>query len=94
MTATDADLSRALDVAGTVVHDEVVRARAPWSHVVRAGQTLRIVDLEGNQAVDCLALRRRRPDRALQRAGHHRRRRATCSSSPAPCCAPPRVARS
>jgi urea carboxylase-associated protein 1 len=40
--------------AGRVVHDEVVRARAPWSHIVEAGQTLRIVDLDGNQAVDCV----------------------------------------
>ncbi len=54
MTTIDTDLARALDVTGTVVHDEVIRARAPWSHVVRAGQTMRIVDLEGNQAVDCL----------------------------------------
>jgi urea carboxylase-associated protein 1 len=38
----------------TVVLDEVVPSRAPWAHVVRAGETLRIVDLEGNQAVDCL----------------------------------------
>jgi urea carboxylase-associated protein 1 len=30
-------------------------ARAPWLHTVKAGQTLRIVDLEGNQAVDFLA---------------------------------------
>jgi hypothetical protein len=37
-----------------VIHDEVVAARAPWSRLVRAGQTLRIVDLEGNQAVDFL----------------------------------------
>lgn len=42
------------DIPGIVVHDEVVAARAPWSLVVRAGTTLRIVDLEGNQAVDCL----------------------------------------
>jgi urea carboxylase-associated protein 1 len=41
-------------LAGTVVHDEVVPARAPWLHHVAAGQTLRIVDLEGNQAVDFL----------------------------------------
>jgi len=34
--------------------DEIVPARAPWTHVVRKGQTLRIVDLEGNQAVDFL----------------------------------------
>jgi urea carboxylase-associated protein 1 len=37
-----------------VIHDEVVPARAPWLHRVAAGQTLRIVDLEGNQAVDFL----------------------------------------
>jgi hypothetical protein len=39
---------------GTIVHDEVVPARAPWLHRVRKGQTLRIIDLEGNQAVDFL----------------------------------------
>ena len=38
----------------TVSHDEVLDARAPWAHVVEPGGTLRIVDLEGNQAVDCL----------------------------------------
>ncbi|WP_343615521.1 urea amidolyase associated protein UAAP2 [Novosphingobium sp.] len=39
-------------LTGTPIHDEVVPARAPWLHTVAAGQTLRIVDLEGNQAVD------------------------------------------
>ena len=38
----------------TVVLDEVVDARAAWSGVVPTGHTLRIVDLGGNQAVDCL----------------------------------------
>lgn len=38
----------------SVVHDEALAARAPWSRVVRAGERLRIVDLEGNQAVDFL----------------------------------------
>jgi urea carboxylase-associated protein 1 len=37
-----------------VVLDQVVPRRSPWSAVVRAGQELTIVDLEGNQAVDCL----------------------------------------
>jgi urea carboxylase-associated protein 1 len=37
-----------------VLRDEVVAARAPWSGVVPAGGTLEIVDLHGNQAVDCL----------------------------------------
>jgi urea carboxylase-associated protein 1 len=41
-------------LAGQVVHDEIVAARAPWMHHVRAGETLRIIDLEGNQAVDFL----------------------------------------
>lgn len=41
-------------LSGTVLHDVVVPARAPWLHHVKAGQTLRIVDLEGNQAVDFL----------------------------------------
>ena len=36
------------------VYDAVVPAGEPWSHVLRAGQVLRIVDLEGNQAVDTL----------------------------------------
>jgi urea carboxylase-associated protein 1 len=39
---------------GKVLHDEVVPARAPWLHRVNKGETLRIVDLEGNQAVDFL----------------------------------------
>ena len=39
---------------GTVLHDETVAARAPWLHRIDAGQSLRIVDLEGNQAVDFL----------------------------------------
>jgi urea carboxylase-associated protein 1 len=41
--------------AGTILHDEIVPARAPWRRPVRKGQTLRIVDLEGNQSADFLA---------------------------------------
>jgi urea carboxylase-associated protein 1 len=36
------------------LHDEVLPAGKGWSHVVKAGQVFRIVDLEGNQAVDTL----------------------------------------
>ena len=39
---------------GAVVHDEIVPARAPWTHLVRKGESLRVVDVEGNQAVDFL----------------------------------------
>jgi len=41
-------------LSGAIVHDEIVPARAPWLHHVAAGQTLRVVDVEGNQAVDFL----------------------------------------
>lgn len=41
-------------LSDTIIHDEIVPARAPWMHHIAAGQTLRIVDLEGNQAVDFL----------------------------------------
>ncbi|WP_334172192.1 urea amidolyase associated protein UAAP2 [Sinomonas sp.] len=41
-------------VPGEVILDEFVEARGPWSAVVAAGDVLTIVDLEGNQAVDCL----------------------------------------
>ena len=32
----------------------VIPAGEPWIHELRAGQTLRIIDLKGNQAVDTL----------------------------------------
>jgi uncharacterized protein len=34
--------------------DDVIAGRAPWSAIVPAGAAIKIVDLEGNQAVDCL----------------------------------------
>ena len=36
------------------VYTAVVPAGAPWLHPLKTGQTLRILDLEGNQAVDTL----------------------------------------
>jgi urea carboxylase-associated protein 1 len=41
----------------TAIFDAIVPARAPWSGFLRKGQTLRIVDLEGQQAVDALFYR-------------------------------------
>jgi urea carboxylase-associated protein 1 len=43
-----------IGLSGPIRLDEIVPARAPWDHVVRTGETLRIIDLEGNQAVDFL----------------------------------------
>ena len=40
--------------AKDAVYDHIVPAREPWSSLVKQGQTLRIVDLEGQQAVDTL----------------------------------------
>jgi uncharacterized protein len=45
-----------------VLLDEVVPARAPWSAVVPAGASLRIIDLEGNQAADFLVYDAADPD--------------------------------
>ncbi len=36
------------------VYNKKVAAGVPWSHVVKKGQTLRIIDLKGCQAVDTL----------------------------------------
>lgn len=41
-------------VPAAAVHDEIVPAGRPWIHVVRRGQVLRILDVDGNQAVDTL----------------------------------------
>ncbi len=38
----------------TILYDQVVRAREPWTHIVKQGEVLRIVDSEGNQAVDMI----------------------------------------
>jgi urea carboxylase-associated protein 1 len=41
-------------LAQATIREHVIPARAEWSCHLRAGETLRIVDLEGNQAVDFL----------------------------------------
>ena len=46
----------------TTIVDEVVAARAPWTAQLAAGDTLRIVDLEGNQAVDFIVYDALDPD--------------------------------
>jgi urea carboxylase-associated protein 1 len=44
----------ATSIPGRVVDDRTLPAGADWSGIVRTGQILRIVDLEGRQAVDFL----------------------------------------
>jgi hypothetical protein len=36
------------------IYDHIIPARTPWSGIVRTGQVLRIIDAEGQQAVDTL----------------------------------------
>ena len=43
------------------VYDYTIPAGEPWLHELRKGQTLRILDLEGNQAVDTLFYNARDP---------------------------------
>ena len=48
-----ATVESTLNPAAAVI-DEVCLAGDPWAKIVKKGQTLRIVDLEGNQAVDTI----------------------------------------
>ncbi|MEO0919033.1 MAG: DUF1989 domain-containing protein, partial [Pseudomonadota bacterium] len=42
-------------VPDAIIHeDTVVPARAPWSAKLTKGQSLRLIDLEGQQAIDFL----------------------------------------
>lgn len=41
-------------IPGTVVHHQIIPPGRPWSRVIEQGEVLRIVDLEGRQAVDFL----------------------------------------
>ena len=64
-----------LDPASAVV-DEICPAGEPWMKPIRKGQMLRIVDLEGNQAVDTLFYNAHDPEErysavdTLQRQGN------------------------
>jgi urea carboxylase-associated protein 1 len=49
-------------IPGAIEADDVIPAGAPWSGVLRRGQILRIVDLEGRQGVDFLCYNAARPD--------------------------------
>jgi len=44
----------AMPELSNIVLDFIIPPKTPWSHVVRRGQTLRLIDIEGQQAVDAL----------------------------------------
>jgi urea carboxylase-associated protein 1 len=50
----DKKLTRALSIDGKVLCDQIVDAGAHWSRRIMSGNHLRIIDLEGQQAVDFL----------------------------------------
>jgi urea carboxylase-associated protein 1 len=41
-------------IPGRILLETEIPSRAPWSHIIRKGQTLRIIDSHGQQAVDTL----------------------------------------
>jgi urea carboxylase-associated protein 1 len=49
-------------VAGKIIEDVTVQAGQDWARVVRRGHRLRIVDLEGKQAVDFLCYNAANPE--------------------------------
>ncbi len=49
------------DIGGKIVFDEIVPATQPWGRVIHKGDVLRIVDLEGQQAVDFLCYDAKNP---------------------------------
>ncbi len=51
---TEQKLTPSLLRPADAAHSEVVGAGDYWIHEIKAGQTFRIVDLKGNQAVDTL----------------------------------------
>ena len=70
--------------AAAPVEDHVVPAERPWSRVVRRGETLRIIDIEGQQAVDFLLYNADDHAERYSAQGHDPGRgpRPTCRSGP------------
>jgi len=54
MTATAMRIQESLFDPAAAVYDVTLPAGEPWLHEIRKGQTLRIVDVEGNQAADII----------------------------------------
>jgi hypothetical protein len=50
----EAGVNEIASVKGTILEDKVVAPGQPWGRLIRKGERLRIVDLEGRQAVDFL----------------------------------------
>ena len=53
-SSSNAERKAARGEPAAIIRDETVAAGEPWMATVATGQMLRIVDLEGNQAVDTL----------------------------------------
>ena len=58
------------------LHRETIPARAPWSRIIKRGETLRIIDTHGQQAVDFLCYNahdfdeRYHEPNTIKKAGH------------------------
>ncbi len=60
----------------SAVYRRIVPAGEPWSHVLRCGQILRFVDVEGNQAADTLFYDALDPENRYSASDTIRRQRA------------------
>jgi urea carboxylase-associated protein 1 len=49
-------------IPGTIIRDDHVAAGQPWDGVIRRGQVLRVIDLEGHQGVDFLCYNAENPE--------------------------------
>ena len=70
------------------LYRRVVLAGDYWIHVVRKGETFRIVDLEGNQAADTLFYNAADPAERYSRVRHDSRARQHLSDARARCSCP------
>jgi len=61
MTQSTDRLTESMLDPAAAIYDFTIPAGEPWLHEVRMGQTLRILDLKGNQAVDTLFYNARDP---------------------------------
>ncbi len=70
MSTSTATLTSSTRDAADACLRHVIPAGEPWVGELTAGQTMRLLDLEGNQAVDTLFFSARQPARALRPAAH------------------------
>ena len=73
-------------IPGKIVEDVVVKPGSPWGRSLTKGQHVRIIDLEGKQAVDFLCYDAEDPKDRYNASNTMKMGRATSSSRRGRCC--------